>query len=49
MLGNVQFELQKLVDSYVSGLYIYVCVCVCGLLQQLFDIVMNNAFLSSCY
>ena len=47
MLGNVQFELQKLVDSYVSGLYIYVCVC--GLLQQLFNIVMNNEFLSSCY
>jgi hypothetical protein len=27
MLGNVQFELQKLVDSYVSGLYIYIYIC----------------------
>jgi hypothetical protein len=47
MLGNVQFELQKLVDSYVSGLYIYIYMW--GILQQLFDIVMNNTFLSFCY
>ena len=47
MLGKVQFELQKLVDSYVSG--IHVCVCVCSILQRLFDFVMNNLFHSSCY
>jgi hypothetical protein len=41
MLGKVQFELQKLLDSYVSG-YIFI-------LLILFDIVMDNTFHSSFY